>query len=92
MKARAEVKFSGKVQGVYFRAYTKRFADELGVVGFVKNMPDGSVYAVFEGEKELIDEVVRKLREEHPYARVNSIEIKWSSFRDEFDEFKILYD
>ncbi|MBC7108293.1 MAG: acylphosphatase [Methanomassiliicoccales archaeon] len=92
MKARAEVRFSGKVQGVYFRAYTKRFADELGVMGFVKNMPDGSVYAVFEGEKESIEEVIRKLRDEHPYACVKSIEIKWLSCRDEFNEFKILYD
>ncbi|MDH7509235.1 MAG: acylphosphatase [Methanomassiliicoccales archaeon] len=92
MKVRAEVRFIGKVQGVYFRAYTKRFADELAVLGFVKNMPDGSVFAVFEGEKESVEEVIRKLREEHPYAHVKSVEVKWASCRNEFDKFEILYD
>ncbi|MBM4236973.1 MAG: acylphosphatase [Euryarchaeota archaeon] len=89
MRARAEARFVGKVQGVYFRAYAERFARELGVNGFAMNMPDGSVRAVFEGEKAGIEEVVRKLRTEHPYARVDSVDIRWSDCQDEFECFEV---
>ena len=71
MRIRAEAKFTGNVQGVYFRDYTRRFATEIGIVGWVMNMPDGSVRAVFEGEREDIERIVRKLRTEHPAARID---------------------
>lgn len=89
MRARAEARFIGKVQGVYFRAYAERFARELGVDGFVMNMPDGSVRAVFEGEREDIEEVVRKLRSEHPHARVDAVDLAWSECKDEFRCFEV---
>ncbi|MEM2943958.1 MAG: acylphosphatase [Methanomassiliicoccales archaeon] len=92
MFARAEVKFIGKVQGVYFRAYTKKFADELSVNGRVRNLSDGTVFAIFEGKKEQIEEVIRKLRYEHPYAKVDSVEITWLPYRNEFYDFRIIYD
>jgi len=91
MKVRAEVRFFGRVQQVFFRDYTRRFARQHGVNGWVMNLPDGSVKAVFEGERKDIDEVIRKLREEHPYARVDRIEIDWKEARNEFDGFEIRY-
>jgi acylphosphatase len=89
MMVRAEARFHGLVQGVYFRAYTVDFAKRRGVTGWVRNLSDGSVGAVFEGERADIEEVVRQLREEHPAARVDSVEIKWSEPLGQFDDFAI---
>lgn len=89
MMVRAEARFHGLVQGVYFRAYTMDFAKRRGVTGWVRNLSDGSVGAVFEGERADIEEVVRQLREEHPSARVDSVEIKWSEPLGQFDDFAI---
>ena len=91
MRIRAEAKFTGNVQGVYFRDYTRRFATEIGIVGWVMNMPDGSVRAVFEGEREDIERIVRKLRTEHPAARIDCVEIDWVECIGEFDGFEIRY-
>lgn len=91
MRVRAEVRFTGKVQGVYFRDYARRFATEVGVVGWVMNMPDGSVDAAFEGEREDIELIIKKLRTEHPAARVDDVKIKWSECEHESDDFEIRY-
>ncbi|HEY3421059.1 MAG TPA: acylphosphatase [Methanomassiliicoccales archaeon] len=90
MKSRVEVIFKGKVQGVYFRDYTRRFAMQKEVFGWVKNLPDGTVKAVFEGDRENIEEVIRMLREEHPYARVDGMDAVWTEYRDQYDRFEIL--
>ena len=89
MKVRVEAIFKGKVQGVYFRNYTQRFARQMEVCGWVKNLPDGTVEATFEGEKGNIEEVIRMLIEDHPYARVDDIEIVWTEYRNQFDRFEI---
>ncbi len=89
MRARAEVKFTGLVQGVSFRAYTQRWAIVQRVNGWVRNMPDGSVAAVFEGEREDIEEVIRRLREEHPLARVDDVQVRWGPDTGEYDSFSI---
>jgi acylphosphatase len=90
MKARVEAIFKGKVQGVYFRDYTRRFALQKNVFGWVRNLRDGTVQAVFEGEKENIEEVIRMLKEEHPIARVDEIDAVWTEYRNQFDRFEIL--
>lgn len=89
MRARAEVRFTGIVQGVHFRDYTRRFANQQKVCGWVRNMSDGSVQAVFEGDKHNIEEVVRRLREEHPRARIERVEVQWGECRDEYVKFSI---
>ena len=89
MRARAEVRFTGIVQGVHFRDYTRRFANQQKVSGWVRNLADGSVQAVFEGDKHDIEEVVRRLREEHPRARIEKIEVRWGDCSDEFCKFQI---
>ena len=91
MKARAEARFKGRVQGVFFRDYTSRFSQELGLTGWVRNCRDGSVQAVFEGEKADIQEVIRRLREEHPHAIVQDVQVEWEEPRDEFQDFKVTY-
>ncbi len=89
MHVRAEAVFKGKVQGVHFRDYTRKFASKRGVNGWVKNLSNGTVVAVFEGEKENIEEVIRLLREEHPIARVDKVDLVWSACKDQFDHFDI---
>lgn len=76
MVYRVSAIFKGKVQGVYFRQYTRRWAEMLSLNGYVKNMPDGTVLAVFEGQREAVQEIVRRLKEEHPNAVVTSVDIK----------------
>jgi len=89
MRARAEVRFIGIVQGVHFRDFTRRFANQQKVRGWVRNLPDGSVQAVFEGDKRDIEEVVRRLREEHPRARIEKVDVRWGDCVDEFIKFQI---
>jgi acylphosphatase len=57
-KVRAHVLVSGKVQGVFFRQKTQRQAQSFGVTGWVRNLPDGRVEAVFEGEEEAVKALV----------------------------------
>lgn len=91
MKARARVLISGLVQGVFFRSFTKEKADSLGVTGWVKNLPDGRVEAVFEGEKEKILKMLELCEQGPPSARVENIQVFWEEFKGEFGDFRILY-
>ena len=89
MRSRAEVRFRGKVQGVHFRDFTRRFARRMNVAGWVRNIQDGSVEAIFEGDGDAINEVIRLLTEEHPYARVDHMDVIWSPSKNEFERFEI---
>ena len=89
MRTRAEARFIGKVQGVGFRDFTRMFARRKNVTGWVKNMPDGSVEALFEGNQGDINEVIRLLSEEHPHAKVEHVDVTWSQCKDEFSRFEI---
>ena len=91
MKARARVYIIGYVQGVFFRHETRRLASRLGVTGWVKNLSDGRVEALFEGEKDLVEKVIEFCRQGPPNAEVQNIEIHWEPWRDEFNDFKIAY-
>ncbi len=86
---RAEVRFFGRVQGVYFRDFTSRHAVPLEITGWVMNLPDGSVEAVFEGKRNAIEELIRRLCYEHPHARVNDVSISWSKGDREHSDFQI---
>lgn len=81
--------FKGKVQGVFFRAYTEDFARQLGLKGWVRNLPDGTVEAVFQGEEEKIEEVIKKLCNEHPYARVSEVQTFEMETEEKFKDFSI---
>ena len=69
-----KLRIRGHVQGVAYRAHTRRKALELGLSGFVENRPDGSVYAEVEGPAELVDELVRWCKNGPPLARVEQVE------------------
>jgi len=89
VKARAHVIFKGRVQGVFFRSNTQWKARELGIKGWVRNMWDGSVEAIFEGDKEKIEEVVEWCRNEQPYAKVTEVALNWQEYKGEFKDFEV---
>ncbi|HKJ88823.1 MAG TPA: acylphosphatase [Gammaproteobacteria bacterium] len=88
--ARAHVVVAGLVQGVFFRATTQEKARESGVRGWVKNNPDGTVEAVFEGDKDQVAELVEWCRQGPPSARVDDLRVSWEDYRGEFDDFTAL--
>lgn len=87
MNTRAHVLVSGKVQGVFFRSSTKDKAEELGLSGWVRNLSDGRVEAVFEGEKEDVDKMVEWCGRGPEHARVAGIEIIVEEYKGESKGF-----
>lgn len=79
--------FEGKVQGVFFRANTHDKAREFGVDGWVKNLRDGRVEAVFEGPEEKVDRLIDWCKHHQPHARVDDTEIHEEEPTGEFNEF-----
>ncbi|HET8660801.1 MAG TPA: acylphosphatase [Micromonosporaceae bacterium] len=72
---RARVLVSGKVQGVYFRDVCRRMAAEHGVLGWVRNLRDGRVEAVFEGPDDAVDHMVNWARRGPGTARVTGVDV-----------------
>jgi acylphosphatase len=66
---------SGRVQGVFFRDTVRNAAERAGVAGWVRNNPDGTVEAVFEGDPDAVDRLVSVMRKGPPGARVEDLEI-----------------
>ncbi|RLF16159.1 MAG: acylphosphatase [Thermoprotei archaeon] len=91
MKVRAHVFISGRVQGVFFRAWTEDEAVKRGLTGWVRNLADGRVEAVFEGDKEAVEEMVKLCWKGPPGARVTNVEVKWEPYTGEFTDFRIIY-
>ena len=91
MRKRIECKVTGRVQMVMFRDFTTRKARSLGLFGFVKNMEDGSVFAVAEGEEEDLKRLVIFLNKGSVLSRVDDVKVLWMEPTEEFTDFKILY-
>lgn len=70
-----ELRVTGRVQGVSFRMAAEREARRLGVTGWVRNEPDGSVAALVEGDDELVDEMIAWCRQAPAYARVDAVDV-----------------
>lgn len=91
MKARVHVIVSGRVQGVFFRSETEDEANRLGVRGWVRNLRDGRVEGVFEGDRDKVEKLIEFCRRGPPAARVTDIEVSWEEYRGEFEDFRIRY-
>jgi len=89
VRIRAHVLFEGLVQGVFFRSNAKKCADALGITGWVRNLHDGRVEAVFEGDEQRVNQAIEWCADKQPYAKVDRKEIKFSDSTDEFGEFSI---
>ena len=90
-KIRAHIFITGLVQGVFFRQITSQKAKNLGISGFVRNLPDGRVEAVFEGKKDRVEKMVEWMKEGPKYAKVDGREINWEEYKGEFNDFEIKY-
>ncbi len=88
---RAKVVIHGIVQGVFFRASTRDEAIRIGVGGWVRNLSDGTVQALFEGEKKKVEEILAWCHKGPPGARVDKVEIVWETYRGEYRLFDIRY-
>ena len=87
---RVSVIAHGRVQGVAFRHYTGRRALELKVTGWVRNLPDGSVEGLFEGDEGAVADLVEWCRSGPPAARVDRLDVQKGTYSGEFAEFAIL--
>jgi len=89
LQSRAEIIVYGLVQGVGFRYFVYREAKDLGIKGFVKNMYTGEVLTVAEGEKALVEELIKKIKVGPMHASVKDCFIEWKQTTTEFDSFEI---
>ena len=81
--ARARVVVRGRVQGVFFRAETRDRARSLDLAGWVRNNPDGTVEAVFEGDRDRIDSILAWCRRGPALARVDGVDVEWEQPRND---------
>ena len=88
VNVRVHVFVSGRVQGVFFRQSTQLQAQSLGVKGWVRNLLDDRVEAVFEGEKSAVEKLVDYCRHGPSVARVNGIEVRNEMYKGEFSDFE----
>lgn len=79
----------GFVQGVGYRHFIRSKANELGLTGWVKNLPDGSVEAVFQGDKSSIDKVIEHCKKGPFLSEVEGVEVQWESMVDNFKDFMV---
>ena len=91
MKVRAHIFVTGWVQGVFFRYETKRKALRSNISGWVRNLRDGRVEAIFEGEKEAVEAMVGFCREGTPAAKVEHVEVSWDEPTGELRDFQVRY-
>ena len=82
--------YHGKVQGVWFRANCQRNAIDLGLKGWVRNLPDRTVEEVAEGVRSRLEVHLQWCREKQPYAIVTEVEVDWGPATGEFSGFSII--
>jgi len=90
-KQRVHIIVSGRVQGVFFRDFTRQQANNLGITGWVKNLPDGKVQIVAEGDKDKLLQLIEAVKVGPSSAKVKDCQIKWLEFSGEFRDFEIIY-
>jgi len=91
LEARAHILISGRVQGVLFRKELTNRARHLGVVGWVRNLRDGRVEAIAEGERSKVEELLRFSRIGPPGAKVVNVDVTWLEAAGEFRGFRITH-
>jgi acylphosphatase len=89
LDARAKIIISGTVQGVFFRREIVDLARRLGLTGWTRNLRDGRVEVLAEGERDRIAELIKFCHTGPALARVKSVEVVWSEYQGEFRNFRI---
>jgi acylphosphatase len=91
MRRRVHLVITGRVQGVFYRASTRDEAVRRGLTGWVRNLPDGGVECVAEGEEGALHGLVAWCQEGPPAARVDHVDERWSEARGELASFRVTY-
>ena len=87
-----QVNVYGFVQGVFFRDFTSRRARELGLTGYVRNLPGGRTVEIrAEGEREKLEELIGYLKIGPPGAMVERVDVSWSDYTGNYHHFRIRY-
>ncbi len=81
---------TGKVQGVGYRAFVQLHAANLGLRGWVRNCPDGTVESEADGEKAVLESFIEQLRQGPLFSRVETIQVDWTEANRQTEGFKIL--
>jgi len=81
----------GLVQGVFYRSFAERNARELKLKGFARNLSNGAVEVVAEGNENDLQKLIKKLQEGPSSAEVERIKVEWKKFENEFKDFLIEY-
>lgn len=89
--ARVHVFVSGRVQGVAFRYYAVKWAKELELTGWIRNLDDGRIESLAEGEKSKLEKYLDFLKTGPRLARVDQVEIDWQQYKGEFADFQIIF-
>ena len=84
---RAHVIITGEVQGIGFRYYIKEKAKMLGINGWVRNLIDGKVEAVFEGLEDKVKELIEWCKKGPSLAKVNHVKVEFRNYKGEFTSF-----
>ncbi|MCK4453895.1 acylphosphatase [Candidatus Parcubacteria bacterium] len=90
-KIRVHLFISGRVQGVFFRENTRRKAEKLELNGWVRNLPDGRVEIILEGDEEKVKKMIKWTKKGPIIAKVDEVEIEEKEYENEFKDFKIEY-
>ncbi len=88
-KKRVHLWVSGLVQGVNFRYYTRQQASHLGLHGWVRNLSDGRVEVLAEGEEESLNALLEWCRHGPPAAEVSGVEVRWEPYQGDLGPFRI---
>ncbi len=91
MKKQLQANITGRVQMVMYRDFAQRKARKLGIVGSVRNLPNGSVEVIAEGEEEVLNDYVKYLDRGPILAKVANIRIDWAEAKGQFSDFLIIY-
>jgi acylphosphatase len=89
MLSRIHVFVSGRVQGVAYRFFAERRAAEIQVTGWVRNLRDGRIEIVAEGQKVDLERFLEFLRQGPRMAKVDGLDLLWEDYRGEFKDFRI---
>jgi acylphosphatase len=90
-KKRLHAFFSGHVQGVGFRYTAQRVAEDFSITGFIRNLPDGRVELLIEGEEKVLENFLQKIRKSFLAKYIGGVEAHWLESSGEFQGFQITY-
>lgn len=88
---RVHIWITGFVQGVFYRYTTKEMARNFGLTGWVRNLPDGRVEVIAEGDRDKVEKLIVWCYEGPSHARVDHVQMEWEEYQGEFENFFVAH-